>query len=677
MYENELPLTGLTVINFPATVKIQVEKRKVKLDNNVVPTQDNAWIYKSVFFPRPPGFVVRNNYLGPIINVERGFPCDVYWINTLSAMPMMPDMQETPPINTPTNPVMPDMQPSVGIVTHLHGAKVAHTSDGWPLEPVGYVTNPYGFPSQRKYTYPNDQRAAMLWFHDHAMDNTAPQVYAGLAGLYFIRDSSDDDLFSLIGGSGQEIPLVIQDKNLACGYERLDYWGGLPTDTANPNYAPDGYFRPEFLGETIFVNGRSTPFQNVNRSIYRLRILNGSNARTYALALIDPFWWAKGIGGSRVWYSDCLRVIGNDGGLLTHSVALNSTDHLLIAPGERLDVLLDLTGAAFTNIECLRLVNLAIASAKNDLSDPNQVAGLEGIFQSDNLSVLKPANDSDASLNNALKLGQANIMQFCIGQCRADVPLDVVALDNILSANANDDNFVLSGGALGIKTPLQPVARNRFVLLMNDTGAGTPHPFNTWRDVQMWELGASDGIAPTWNVPFTVDTAGNNPGPGAPSSQLSYGIFRSTFFQSDPAPMITPISGYPAIHAATIQPKAGTYERWYVANIGNDQSVPMTNATVDMHPFHIHLVNFVVTGRWVLDGSGNFVLPSVADPSMIYPNPLDFDGISRHDTVRVQSNELLELLVYFPPGYTGDYVYHCHLVEHEDMGMMLHFNVLP
>jgi FtsP/CotA-like multicopper oxidase with cupredoxin domain len=664
MYENELPLAGLTVLNHPKKVNIQVEKRKVKLDKNITPNQENAWVYRSVSSPCQPGLTVRNNYLGPIINVKSGDSCKVQWINTLDAMAGMPDMQEMPPINPPMDPVMPDMQPSVGIVTHLHGAKVAPQYDGWPLTPVGYTGNPYNFPNQRKYHYPNDQRAAMMWFHDHSMDNTAPQVHAGLAGLYFIRDQSDTDIFTLIGGADKEIPLVIQDRNIACGYDRMDYWAGLPTDKPNPTIAPDEYFRPEFLGETIFVNGRATPYHNVDRSIYRLRILNGSNARTYALALIDPSWWAKPGNSSKVWYSDCLRVIGNDGGLLTNPVALNSTDYLLIAPGERLDILLDLTGVALNNVECLRLVNLAIKSAKEDV-------GLEGIFQSDSLSVLIPTDSTDPRLNDALKLGQANIMQFCIGQQVADPPLNVAALDSILSANANDDNFSVSAGILGTNPPTTTITRNRFVLLMNNTGAPTTNPITAWKDVQMWELGAPDGIAPTWDLPFGVDTAGINPLPGNPLATQSYGVFRATFFQAEPAPMITPALGYPALHTPTIMPKAGTYERWYVANIGNAQPVvnASPNDTVDMHPFHIHLVNFTVLRRWALDATGTFQ-PVVA-------SPLEFDGISRHDTVRIQSNELLELLVYFPQGYTGDYVYHCHLVEHEDMGMMLHFSVQP
>lgn len=186
----------------------------------------------------------------------------------------------------------------------------------------------------------------------------------------------------------------------------------------------------------------------------------------------------------------------------------------------------------------------------------------------------------------------------------------------------------------------------------------------------MWELGpvagaptSLDGTPALWNLPFSVDTTSTNPAAGAPSGQTAYGVYRETFFdlqQPNPLP-----SHYPAPATPTFLPKSGTYERWYVANVGNPQ--PLGNDVVDMHPFHMHLVNFVVLRRWTVDASGNYILSP--------PRPLDLDGIARHDTVRIQSCELVELLVYFPPGYAGNYVYHCHIVEHEDMGMMLHFRV--
>ncbi len=86
-----------------------------------------------------------------------------------------------------------------------------------------------------------------------------------------------------------------------------------------------------------------------------------------------------------------------------------------------------------------------------------------------------------------------------------------------------------------------------------------------------------------------------------------------------------------------------------------------------MHPFHIHLVNFVVTRRWQLGADGSF--------TEIAPSALDLDGIGRQDTVAIPSNQIVELLVHYPLGYGGDYVYHCHIVEHEDMCMMSHFHV--
>lgn len=451
------------------------------------------------------------------------------------------------------------MMPSVGVVAHLHGGKVPHGADGWPLAPVGYAGNPYGFSTVQTYPpYPNDQRAAMLWFHDHAMDNTAPQVHAGLAGLYFIRDDSDDAIFGLIGGNSQEIPLVFQDRVFDCGYEAMDYGAGIPRN--------DAYNRPEFLGDTIVVNGRATPFHSVNRAIYRLRILNGSNTRTYALALLDPYSWVKGTAGARIWYSDCLRVIGTDAGLLAHSVPLERTDYLLLAPAERVDVLLDLT--AIPGVNYLRLVNLAVASAQRD-------EGPEGIFQSDALSVLStarpdgsvlpgPTDENDSRLLQALALGPANIMQFCICPLAPSAgALDVAALDRVLGDHASEDGFRWENGVLTAE-PGSAVARNRFILLMNNTGHDTPHPLTTeWKDTQMWELGSPDGIAPTWNMPFAIDTTSANPAAGNPADQTLYRVYRVTFFQDDPPPPINPSTGYPTIHQPTFMPKSGTYERWY------------------------------------------------------------------------------------------------------------------
>jgi FtsP/CotA-like multicopper oxidase with cupredoxin domain len=101
--------------------------------------------------------------------------------------------------------------------------------------------------------------------------------------------------------------------------------------------------------------------------------------------------------------------------------------------------------------------------------------------------------------------------------------------------------------------------------------------------------------------------------------------------------------------------------------MGNIQPQVANGNLPDMHPFHIHLVSFVVSRRWDLDAQGVFA-----------PAPLqagDIDPVARQDTVLIPSNQMVELLVYVPPGYTGKFAYHCHLLEHEDMCMMSHFEV--
>lgn len=720
LFSNELPLSKLDIVpekDLPKSITLFIEARKVKFtDNGPVSSEINAWRYIRCG-SKEEGESTLEAALGPILNVRRGKPLTVRWVNTLGAdtgghshgcqmvAAVQPDQgptQEMPPIDAiPMSfpePQWAKMNDSVGIVTHLHGGKVHPDSDGWPLEPAGFQGNPYGFPSIRTYTYPNDQRAAMLWFHDHAMDNTSAQVHAGLAGLYFIRDDSDDKIFELIGGRDQEIPLVIQDRCLKPNGMGVSYCAGVPIDSAS-----NTFIRPEFLGTTILVNGRPWPFYELGRKIYRLRILNGSNARTYALAL------ARDTGspiaaGDKVWYSDCMTVIGNDGGLFAQSHTLAATGYILLAPGERLDVLMDLTQAPVEACN-LNLINLAVASSTQG-EDP------EAIFQNDANSVLTPPNQADDRqyLSNLDSHNRSKILQFRLCAPIAggsENPLDIEKLNKYLVQYANDvelnsgEGFIWSGESLSHPEDAKP-CRNRLILLMNDTRgyvkAGkncaewkpTPEAGGPWRDTQIWEMApAQQGVA-DFSIPFSVDLDPGivNPATGAVAAATAYSVSRSSFFTQYPASrtieQLTP-QGMPGSYdtlfaGQVIQPAAGTWERWYVANVGNQQPLTATTTAVctkdqnpkfpDMHPFHMHLVNFVVQRRWVLNSDGTTSFIDVTSPT----SPI-FDTKVRHDTVRVHSNELVELLVYFPPGYTGIYPYHCHIVEHEDMGMMLNFMV--
>jgi spore coat protein A len=193
-------------------------------------------------------------------------------------------------------------------VVHLHGGKTPAESDGYPED--WYVPG-----KSRTYYYPNKQDAAMLWYHDHAMGINRLNIYAGLFGLYIVRDQAEDGL-QLPSGKF-EIPLVLMDRDL-----RRD---GQLSYPVSPD--PEKPWVPEAFGEAQLVNGKLFPYLEVEPRKYRFRILNAANGRFYRLSLSN--------GGA-------MHQIGSDQGLLAAPVALQ---HLQLAPGERADIVIDFTEA--------------------------------------------------------------------------------------------------------------------------------------------------------------------------------------------------------------------------------------------------------------------------------------------------------------------------------------------
>ncbi len=186
--------------------------------------------------------------------------------------------------------------------THLHGGHMPTGNDGHPLDLVE--------PGESQdYLYTNKQLPTTLWYHDHAMDETGPNVYSGLAGFYIIEDEFERSLGLPHGDN--EIPLVIQDRTFATD-------GSL---IYNRTITGE-------LGDTILVNGTPYPYLNVSTTRYRFRILNGSNARVYNLILSNGAKFIQ---------------IGSDGGLLEKPT---SRSNMVMAPAERLDVIIDFGDAA-------------------------------------------------------------------------------------------------------------------------------------------------------------------------------------------------------------------------------------------------------------------------------------------------------------------------------------------
>ena len=682
------PTTQTSEIN-PTSLTIMAKPVRAVYVPGKIPTSVNAWSFVNpakVTAATP----LLSSHFGPTIQVRRKSPLSITWTNGIPASSAGSAYQASPPFpSLPYNGLCGSVaaQSPVGINVHLHGAKVNSIYDGWTLTPVGFANNPYKFPTSSTFTYPNNQRAALLWYHDHSQDNTAPNVYSGLAGLYVIRDSYDDQMMSLIGGSNQEIIFGIHDRKLTPDSLALDYQGGLVLDTSVYQAV-----RAEFLADSLFINGNPASYaaRTVDRRILRLRLLNAANARTFCFGLFDPA--AVTAGKGRVWYSDAITTIGADQGLNGVAVPATSTGYITITPGQRRDLLIDFSKIPST-VKSLKIANLSIIPRlpQNVTVPPTP----EPIFTTYADFVLAPTSQNftvnDATLYSALKNDPvATLTTFTLNSNTAaqisafKVPT-LAQINGILASanNLSDDHdldFYWNGSALGA-TPGIKFGPNRLVLpISNIEGFAGPSVVNGanvsdygnglsgWSDVQIFEL-VDGSITPDadngyWQLPINIDlktTSNPLPGDVTNGSQVNYTIARRSFFQTRSNPDITVTKKYPALHTPSIVAKANTYERWYVANIPNSQPLTSLNGAPDMHPFHVHLVNMVVTRRWELV-NGQFV------PLTLDPNNLDL--VARQDTVSIPSNQLVEILVHYPAGYSGDYVYHCHLIEHEDACMM-------
>ena len=485
------------------------------------------------------------SYLGPTFQTMRGMPIDLTAINALGAHPL------AAVIDTSLNGALESDKSNPRVAVHLHGGNTAPESDGGPEDTFTVGAN-------RTYHYNNDQEATTLWYHDHAMGITRLNVYAGLAGFYLLRDQYDtgesDNSIGLPSGP-YEIPLALQD--------RMFNWDGT---LAYPLGEFGSIWAPEFFGDVATVNGKVWPNLNVNRGLYRFRILNGSNARIYDLRLSS---------------GQLMVQIGSEGGLFNSPVALN---RLIIAPGERADVLMDFSGLA--------------AGTKIVLKNVAPV----------------PFPDGPRSRRRG-GVPIKEIMQFTVGAANGFAgPVPTVLRE----------------------TPIQPLTtpvRVRNLTLVEIADPVTDAPL----------------MALVNNLPFDTD------------------------------------------HIET--PVVDTVEQWNIIN-----------TTGDTHPIHLHLVQFQLLGRqkFNVDAFMEASYSELPDPEAAgvgpWPAP-SADVFARgqlrgpdpnekgwKDTVRANPGEITRLLVPFgaaaaagvPFGnsFTGEYVFHCHILEHEDNEMMLRYQVV-
>ena len=342
----------------------------------VTMTEENQVLHRDL--PATEVWTYNGTFPGPTIEAIVGQPIEVKYINSL---PSGSKRRGNHALEVDECPHGPNYwQDTARTVPHLHGGHVPARFDGQPE----YDFMPGAFDT---YEYPNNQLPATLWYHDHALGITRLNVYMGMAAYYLLRDpaGTGEDLLSL-PRDFYDVPIVIQDRT----------------------FNPDGSFfypptlQDAFYGDKILANGKVWPYMNVDQGKYRLRFLNGSQARVYKLRLENLADPAQVIP---------FNLIGTDGGLITAPIPLGD---FTMAPAERFDVVVDFEGFPPGTEIVLRNDNGQTPVVTNVMkfivgSSPGDTASLPGT-----LSTVDPIPELEATETRWFNLKK--IAEPCAGQ---------------------------------------------------------------------------------------------------------------------------------------------------------------------------------------------------------------------------------------------------------------------
>jgi len=583
-------------------------------------------------------------HLGGIIVANRGTPIQITFRNNLPPTHIIPVDTSIPGANQAQNRT----------AVHLHGGLVPWISDGGPFDwwaPGGLsgesflnnsVLNPGAAGNEAEYFYPNNQSARLVWYHDHAWGITRLNAYAGIASAYVIRDLAEagliapDGLPDYVEHGGYEIPLVIQDK-IFVGDGILVADPTWPQALSAPGslwyahvYEPRLYKLgpsklalppvscvPEFFGDTMLANGTVYPVAPVEARRYRLRVLNACNARFLNLQL----------------YVD-------DG----------SPDGITLNPK-----------------------TLVPTNAKG----PDfLVIGAEGGFLKNPVLVPSNAPFNPVTLGGSLVTAPAE---------RWDLIVDFKGFENQKLILYNDapapfpvgspTNDYFPGAPKNPTITTPGYGPNTRQIMRFDVGAlvSPAEPaLAITTATRMPGLEPWLGVEPSATVPQWFANPRKNPFGATVVRMLTlneafdqYGRLIQLLGTNVPAG-----AGFGRAYTdpPTENVVAGATEIWQIANL-----------TGDTHPIHFHLVNVQIVARQPFQ-VGNFNgVPNYIGPAR-GPNPTE---LGWKETVQMHPGEVTTVVARFdlPGGLpfqvpasprTGgnEYVWHCHILEHEEHDMM-------
>jgi len=626
-------------------------------------------------------------YLAGVIVAKRGTPV---LLNVTNQLPNKALIPVDPTLDAGPNGVKVGDLPFNRIATHLHGGFTPWFSDGTPFQwfdPTGktgvsFMNVPGTHPpvGTATYYYPMDQSARFVWYHDHAMGITRTNAYSGIASAFVLVDDFEIGLVNqgllpdLVG-----IPLVIQDKSFVAqnilAQDPTWQWGNPgdlwyphvyePNQTGgtdpNPSCAlnpkgrwdygpclgatlpgPSFYTLPrpasvvaEGFMDTILVNGGVYPVASVPPQRVRLRMLNGSQARFYHLNLYAEFSSTPGEANLNR-PGPTMYQVGTEGGFLPQ-VAVHPNGipcpldlvadpggntanpdgpfNLLLAPAERADVVIDFNGVPSGTTFILY----------NDAPGPFPGGDPRNAYFT---------RDPDQTLS-----GGAPPTLPGFG------PNTQTLMKIVVTAGSGDKLGTISWlKQLNSQLKSNFLTGNQPGLLYNNGDPSVPGP-----------LPYLGPIHRTLTLNEDFDNYG----------RLIQTLGTSTSQSTDNAG--NPTWGLPYMDAATETPSAGATEVWQLFNL-----------TGDTHPIHFHLVNVQVIQRQQFQGTPD-------NPILGDPMPPDANEIGWKETVRMNPGEATTVIMQFnlpnlptaamrnavsPRTGGKEYVWHCHILEHEEHDMM-------
>jgi spore coat protein A, manganese oxidase len=562
-------------------------------------------------------------HLGGIIVAQRGKPVQITFQNNLAGdHPLPVDMS-----------VMGAEGGSNRVVTHLHGGLVPWISDGGPFTwfdntgnygpsaqsgdlNIYKVINPNLQPGQGEFYYPLDQSARLLWYHDHAVGITRLNAYAGIATAMIIRDGFEGNLRNkglpdFIEKGGREIPIVIQDK-VFVGEDittKDSGWLDLPVPRT-----PGSLWYPHMYDAEV---GPGFPPPNQNNSLVPEMFGDTmlANGVVFPKAPVEPRRYR-------------LRI-------------LNACQ------------------ARFLNLQ----LYVCDSSGVPDKTKPGPdflVIGTEGGFLS------KPVLVSSGIPFNPVTLGGSLITAPAE---RWDIIIDFKGFAGKSLILYNDAPAPFPGGDSSTdydsQSNLGPDTRTimRFDIASGISGAADPK-LNITPQTNL-KNAIDDSLVGLWT------TAPLPPPPGVLVRQLTLNEDFDEFGRliqllGTNVPTGVELYGRAYMDQATETPLNNAVEVWQIANL-----------TGDSHPIHFHLANVQILSRQSFDTYSNGV--PIGLGAQRGPEPIESGW---KETVKMHPNEVTTVIMKFklpavpftvpasPRTGGHEYVWHCHILEHEEHDMM-------